>query len=170
VADFDKYGELNPSAKSRQWERGIALYYAGKFAEGAKQFELYQTFHDQDVENSAWRYLCVARAEGLEKAKENMLPIESDRRVPMMAIYDLYRGTKKPEDVLVTAEAGQPLKTELNLRLFYAHLYIGLWHEAAGREAEAKKHILLAEEHKIGHYMWDVAHVHAERLREEKPK
>jgi lipoprotein NlpI len=88
----------------------------------------------------------------------------------MMAIYDLYRGTKKPEDVLVTAEAGQPLKTELNLRLFYAHLYIGLWHEAAGREAEAKKHILLAEEHKIGHYMWDVAHVHAERLREEKPK
>jgi cytochrome c-type biogenesis protein CcmH/NrfG len=24
VADFDKYGELNPSAKSRQWERGIA--------------------------------------------------------------------------------------------------------------------------------------------------
>ena len=169
VADFDKYVELNPSAKSRQWERGIALYYAGKFAEGAKQFELYQTFHDQDVENSAWRYLCVARAEGVEKAKENMLPIESDRRVPMMAIYDLYRGTKKPEDVLAAAEAGQPLKTELNLRLFYAHLYIGLWHEAAGRADEAKKHILLAEQHKIGHYMWDVAHVHAERLRGDKP-
>jgi lipoprotein NlpI len=168
VADFDKYLELNPSAKSRQWERGIALYYAGKFAAGAKQFELYQTYHDQDVENSAWRYLCVARAAGVEKAKENMLPIESDRRVPMMAIYDLYRGKKKPEEVLAAAEAGQPLKTELNLRLFYAHLYIGLWHEAAGRAAEAKQHILLAEEHKIGHYMWDVAHVHAERLRKSK--
>ena len=169
VADFDKYVELNPSAKSRQWERGIALYYAGKFPEGAKQFELYQTYHDQDVENSAWRYLCVARAEGVEKAKENMLPIESDRRVPMMAIYDLYRGKKQPEDVLAAAEAGQPLKTELNLRLFYAHLYIGLWHEAAGRAEDAKKHILLAEQHKIGHYMWDVAHVHAERLRGDKP-
>ena len=35
--------------------------YAGEFAKGAKQFVDYQTFHSQDVENSAWRYLCVAR-------------------------------------------------------------------------------------------------------------
>jgi len=56
-----------------------------------------------------------------------------------------------------------------NQPLFYAHLYIGLWHEVAGRAEEAKKHILEAEKHKIGHYMWDVAHVHAERLRKADP-
>jgi lipoprotein NlpI len=170
VADFDKYVELEPNAESQQWERGISYYYAGEFAKGAKQFELYQTFHDQDVENSVWRYLCVARSEGVEKAQGNMLPIENDPRVPMMQIYDLYRGKLKPEEVLKTAEAGNPTKESLNTRLFYAHLYLGLWHEAAGRAAEAKTHLLKAEQHKIGHYMWDVAHIHAERLRENAEK
>jgi lipoprotein NlpI len=167
VADFDKYVELEPKSESRQWERGISYYYAGEYAKGAKQFELYQTYHDQDVENSAWRYLCVARDKegGVAKAQENMLPIENDSRVPMMQIYDLYRGKLKPEDVLKAAEIGSTNKETLNRSLFYAHLYIGLWHEAGGRADEAKKHILEAEKHKIGHYMWDVAHVHAERLR-----
>ena len=168
VADFDKFVELNPGAESRQWERGISYYYAGEYAKGAKQFELYQTYHDQDVENSVFKYLCVARTEGVEKAQANMLPIDDDRRIPMMQIYDVYRGKKKPEDVLAAAEAGNPIATELNMRLFYAHLYLGLWHEAAGRAEEAKKHIFEAEKHKIGHYMWDVAHVHAERLRAAK--
>ena len=167
VADFDKYVELSPNAESRQWERGISYYYAGEYAKGAKQFELYQTFHDQDVENSVWRYLCVAKSEGLEKAQANMLPIDNDSRVPMMQIFDLYRGKLKPEEVLKAAEAGSPTKEALNTRLFYTHLYLGLWHEAAGRADEAKKHLLQAEQHKIGHYMWDVAHIHADRLRAE---
>jgi lipoprotein NlpI len=165
VADFDKYVELAPNAESRQWERGISYYYAGEYTKGAKQFELYQTFHDQDVENSVWRYLCVAKSEGLEKAQANMLPIDNDSRVPFMQIFDLYRGKLKPEDVLKAAEAGSPAKEALNTRLFYTHLYLGLWHEAAGRADEAKKHLLQAEQHKIGHYMWDVAHIHADRLR-----
>ena len=171
VADFEKYVELKPNAKSQQWELGISYYYAGKYDEGAKQFELYQTFHDQDVENSVWRYLCVARQQDVEKARSNMLPIENDPRVPMMQIYDLYRGKLEPDSVLKAAQAGNPTQENLNSRLFYAHLYIGLWHEAAGSAEEAKKHILTAEKHKITHYMWDVAHVHADRLRAaEKPK
>lgn len=165
VTDFDKHVQLSPEAESRQWERGISYYYAGEFEKGAKQFELYQTYHNQDVENSAWRYLCVARTSGVEKARESMLPIENDPRIPMMQIYDLYRGKLKPEDVLKAAAANNPSPEALNSRLFYAHLYIGLWHEAAGEHDLARKHILEAEKHKIGHYMWDVAHVHAERLR-----
>ena len=169
VSDLDKHVELavaaDPKAEARQWERGISYYYTGEFEKGARQFELYQTFHDQDVENSTWRYLCVARAEGVEKARKTLLPISDDRRVPMMQIYDLYRGKLKPADVLAAAEKGEPAKEGLNRQLFYAHLYIGLWHEAAGEHGLAKKHILEAEKHKIGHYMWDVAHVHADLLR-----
>ncbi|MGI8979186.1 MAG: hypothetical protein ACR2FY_08170 [Pirellulaceae bacterium] len=196
VSDLDKHVELatakDPKAEARQWERGISYYYAGEFEKGAKQFKLYQTFHDQDVENSTWRYLCVARKDGVEMARKNLLPISDDRRVPMMQIYDLYRGKLKPEDVLAAAEAGEqtrepgkpkkevekpikevgePTKEALNRQLFYAHLYIGLWHEAAGEKELAKKHILESEKHKIGHYMWDVAHVHADLLRsQEKEK
>lgn len=165
VADFDKYVELVPAAENRQWERGIAYYYAGEYAKGAKQFEHYQKFHDQDVENSVWRYLCVARASGVEKAQASLLPISRDPRVPMMEIYGLFQGKLQPAEVLAAANENPPNRELQNQRLFYAHLYIGLWHEAGGRPAEAKRHILEAEKHKVAHYMWDVAHVHAERLR-----
>jgi lipoprotein NlpI len=165
VADFDRAVELDPKSESRQWERGIAYYYAGEYQKGAKQFEDYQSYHDQDVENSVWRYLCVARTDGVEKARETLLPIENDPRIPMMRIYDLYRGKAQPEDVLRAAKDGSPGREALNARLFYAHLYIGLWHEAAGEREKARDHILEAEKHRIGHYMWDVAHVHADRLR-----
>lgn len=166
VADFDQCVKLEPAAENRQWERGISCYYAGQFAKGAKQFEDYQKFHDQDVENSVWRYLCVAREEDVEKAKATLLPITNDPRVPMMEIFAMYQGKLKPEDVLAAAEKNPPNRELLNQRVFYAHLYIGLWYEAAGKAAEAKKHILESEKHKIAHYMWDVAHVHAARLRE----
>lgn len=165
VADFDRGVELSPVSERSQWERGIAYYYAGLFEKGAKQFADYQKFHDQDVENSAWRYLCVARTEGVEKARETLLPIEHDPRVPMMKIHALYAGKATPEVVLNAANAGMPSKEALNTRLFYAHLYIGLWHEAAGDHEQARHHILEAEKHRIGHYMWDVAHIHADRLR-----
>jgi lipoprotein NlpI len=109
--------------------------------------------------------LCVARGSGVEKAKANLLPITEDRRVPMMQIYGLYQGKLTPDDVLAAANANPPNPDTHNQRLFYAHLYIGLWYEAAGNAELAKKHILESEKHKIAHYMWDVAHVHAERLR-----
>src|SRR6185436_10766605 len=93
-----------------------------------------------------------------------------DRRVPMMQIYDLYRGKLKPIDVFVAPEAREPTKEARNQQLFYAHLYVGLWYEAAGEKELAKKHILEAEKHKIGHYMWNVAHVHADLLRAQEKK
>jgi lipoprotein NlpI len=168
LADFDRYVELRPAAESRQWERGIACYYAGEFKRGAQQFELYQTYHDQDVENSVWRYLCVAAREGAETARKDMLPIEGDRRVPLMEIYNLYRGTKTPDDVFAAAQAGQagqPSQAELARRLFYAHLYVGLYYDSQGDAERAKPHLQKAAgEFRIAHYMGDVARVHAAQV------
>ena len=94
-----------------------------------------------------------------------MLPIENDRRVPMMEIYGLFRGDKTPDDVFAAAEAGDASAAERNARRFYAHLYVGLYHEVAGDAKSARKHIeSAAKNHKIGHYMWNVADVHAKRL------
>jgi lipoprotein NlpI len=168
IADFDRAIELDPRRAVQHWQRGISLYYAGKYDEGAKQFEAYQTFDDNDVENAVWRYLCMARAEGVEKAAADILRIKRDPRVPMMQVYDLYKGDLKPDDVLAAVKAGEPGKEELNGRLFYAHLYLGLYYDAAGDAEQALEHVAAAERHKIGHYMWDVARVHAERLRKEE--
>ena len=164
IADFDKAIELDPARERAHWKRGISYYYAGKFDEGLKQFEGYQTFDDNDVENAVWRYLCMARGDGVEKAVHEILKIKDDRRVPMMQVYALYAGKAGPDDMLSAARAGDPPPEELNRRLFYAELYLGLYHETAGRANEAREHIEAAVGHKIGHYMWDVARVHAELL------
>lgn len=164
LKDFDRVAELAPNLEKTLWERGISHYYAGKFEDGAKQFELYQTFHDADVENAAWRYLCVARSAGIDKARASILPIEGDRRVPMMKIYAMYQGKATPDDVMATAKAGEPSERELNQRLFYAHLYIGLFYEAAGKHELAREHMTAAVKHPIGHYMHDVARVHLARM------
>ena len=165
VADFDHFVRLRPDLEPKQWERGLSYYYAGQFEKGAKQFELYQTYHDNDVENSVWRYACLARKEGTENARKTILPIRNDPRVPMMPIYKMFRTELSPDAVLMAARAGQPTPEQLNNRLFYAHFYIGLFFEAQGHAEKARRHILASQEHKVGHYMWDVARHHASLFR-----
>lgn len=170
VADFDKYIELRPSVSARQWERGIACFYAGQLEAGAKQFEAYQQFDGHDVENSVWRFLCMVPQVGVERAQAVMLPIENDRRVPMMQVYEMYRGNLKPYQVLAAARAGDPEPEVLAGRLFYANLYIGLWHDANGSKELAQQHLKLAADEKlrsnprINRYMWDVARIHKAHL------
>jgi lipoprotein NlpI len=168
IADFDKYLAAFPERWPQHWKRGIAYYYAGRFEEGRKQFEGYQSFDDNDVENAVWRYLCMAPSVGVEKARTEILKIKDDRRVPMMQVYALYAGKAKPQDVMVAVEEGNPKESDLNSRLFYAHLYLGLYYEVAGDKQKAKQEIDQAEKHKINHYMWDVARVHAKKLAGEK--
>jgi lipoprotein NlpI len=168
LRDFDKTLELRPDERPRHWKRGITCYYAGKFDEGRKQFEGYEKVDTNDVENAVWHFLCLARLVGPEKARASILKIGNDKRVPMMQVYALYSGKGKHEDVLASVQEGKPTPEELNQRLFYAHLYLGLYYEVTGDRKQALEHLKkAAEEHKIEHYMWDVARVHVDLLRQE---
>ncbi len=165
IKDFDDYIKRRPSEEPRHWKRGISYYYAGRFDDGRRQFEGYQNVDSNDVENAVWRFLCMARASGVPAARAAMLKIGRDTRVPMKEIYDFYLGRATSDDVLAAARAGNPASEALNARLFYAQLYLGLYYEVAGEPALAERHIReAAEKHKIGHYMWNVADVHARRL------
>jgi lipoprotein NlpI len=162
VADFDKVIALDPAREPHHWQRGISLYYAGEYERGAKQFELHRTVNPDDVENAAWHYLCVARQSGVDKARQALIPIAHDPRIPMMKIHALFDGKATPDEVLKAAGAGDPPPAELKHRLMYAHLYIGLYHEAAGNAAKAAEHIKLAASNYAGtDYMSDVARAHA---------
>ncbi len=168
LADFDKFLELEPAERPGHWKRGITLYYAGRYDDGRKQFAAYEKVDTNDVENAAWHYLCVARAQGVEKARASILKIGKDKRVPLMQVYALYSGRAKPEDVLAAVREGKPSPEELHQRLFYAHLYLGLYYEAAGDKKLALEHMTkAAEDYRVGHFMGDVARVQLALLRKE---
>ena len=108
-----------------------------------------------------------ARKDGIEKARKELLALKGpDKRVPMMQVNDMLHGKVKPEDVVATAEKADLKDADQTEALFYAHLYAGLYYEAAGNAAKTKEHLTAAvEKHKIGHYMWDVANVHLGRMK-----
>jgi lipoprotein NlpI len=165
LQDFDRFLEAVPKAYENHWRRGISLYYDKQFVEGAKQFKAGEKYYDADVENAFWHYLCLARVDGIEKARPLILKVkvEEDKRVPMKEVYSLIQGKAKPADVIEAANANADKinAEDKNERLFYAHLYVALNHEAEGDAKKAEEHMRIAvEKHKITHYMWDVANVH----------
>ena len=159
VAAFDKVVELAPQAAPQMWQRGLSLYYAGEYKKGREQFELHQTVNPHDVENAAWHFICVARAENVEAARKALISIEGDARVPMKEVHDLFSGKGTEEAVMKAAEKGEG--EELRNQLCYAHLYLGLYHEALGHADKAKEHMLKAAvDYKMDHYMGKCAQVH----------
>ena len=163
IADFDRAIQLDPRLAPYHWQRGISLYYAGRFADGYKQFELHQTVNPNDVENGVWHFLCRARANGIEDARANMLPISGDPRVPMAEIWKLFQGKGTVEEVFRAAE--RSAAGNLQDQVFYAHLYVGLYYEALDQGAQASEHIKKAAAAPgATHYMGDVARVHARML------
>ena len=170
IADFDKFLELVPDQRPQHWQRGISLYYAKRFKDGKEQFEIHQTVNSNDVENAVWHFLCAARADGLEKARKGLIPIEGDGRVPMAQVHQLFAGKAKPEDVLAAAQAA-PAKSRAGEPMFYAHLYLGIYFEAIGDVKQARDYILKAAERADQNgYMGDVARVHADILRKQGKK
>jgi lipoprotein NlpI len=161
LADFDQFLKLVPEQRPQHWQRGICLYYAGRFLDGKKQFELHQTVNNQDVENAVWHFLCNARLSGLDTARKELIPIQNDGRVPMAQVHRLFAGKGTVAEVLSAAEAAAP-ESRFGEPLFYAHLYLALYHEAAGKPEQTREHITLAARRaRENGYMGDVARVHA---------
>jgi lipoprotein NlpI len=166
AADFDKVIELRPDSFPGHWRRGITLYYAGRYEDGRKQFEGYEKVDTNDVENAVWHYLCNARVVGRDKARAGILKIGKDKRVPMMTVYELFAGKVKPDDVLKAVDEDKPGDDERKKRLFYAHLYLGLWYESEGDSKKAREHLTkAADDYRISHYMGDVARIHRDLLK-----
>jgi lipoprotein NlpI len=163
AAGFDNVAELVPRVAPELWQRGIALYYAGRYEDCRAQFESHRTVNPNDVENAAWHFLCVSRAQSPEKARAALLPVGPDGRVPMREIYQMFRNALTPEQVLAAAGSRPE-------GLFYAHLYIGLYSEAIGNTARALEHIKIAAEDRFaaGGYMHMVARVHLGLLQRRK--
>ena len=142
VTGFDRVVALAPDAAPQLWQRGIALYYVGRYDDCRKQFESHRTVNPNDVENPAWHFLCVAHAESPQKARAALLPVGPDQRSPMREVYEMFKGTMTPDAVL--AAAGQSLSAR-----FFAELYVGLYYEATGNKTAGLTHLKAAASESI---------------------
>jgi hypothetical protein len=159
IDDFDRAEHLNPALTPYLWQRGIAYYYAERFAEGAKQFEADLTVNGRDVEETVWRYLCQAQEQGVYAARQSLFPVRHDPRPVMGWVYKLFAGACEAERVIAHTRDSGP-----RVRL-YSHLYVGLYYEAE-REPERACHYITqaAQMQVVEDYMGWVAMVH-QRLR-----
>ncbi|MEA5569292.1 MULTISPECIES: hypothetical protein [unclassified Anabaena] len=155
IQDFDKAEQLDTRLKPYLWQRGLSYYYAERFAEGAQQFEIDLTVNSQDVEETVWRYLCMARLVGVTEARNSLLTVKNDPRKIMQSVYDLYAENCTVDDLLAVGKlAGDRGE-------FYAHLYLGLYYEAQNNLELAKDYLVkAADNYKIEDYMWYLAQVH----------
>lgn len=156
VVEFDRVARLAPDVAPELWQRGIALYYVGRYDHCRAQFESHRTVNPNDVENAAWHFLCVARAESPTRARAALLPVGPDRRRPMREVYQMFRGAMLPREVIDAAGTDPGAQ-------FYAELYVGLYYEAMGEDARARQHVRTAAEDRFaraGGYMHRVARVH----------
>ena len=140
ITDFDAYLKIRPKQDPYHWQRGISYYYANEFKKGH----------------------CLARAKGIKEAKKKLIPIVGDGRIPMMEVHALFGGNSTPEKVLAKARGDEVKGARLERQLFYAHLYLGIWHETKNELKLRNKYIALAAAVADNHgYMGDVARVHA---------
>jgi hypothetical protein len=162
IEDFDLVIKLDARQRPYMWQRGLSLYYVGRFADGAKQFRDDVAVNPNDTEESIWALLCEARLPGVgfEAAQRDMLVVGRDGRPVMRAAYELFRGSGSM-DALRAAAAASPHDE------FYSLLYQGLYHEARGDAEDAKAAVLAATSStygaQSGDYMAALAHVHALR-------
>lgn len=134
VEEFDRLAALVPSVAPMLWQRGIALYFLGRFEACASQFESYFKVDRSDLENASWHLLCAARAHSLALAREHPLDAGPDRRILRQQIYDMLRGRLAPDDLVAQAAGVETAE-------FYAHLYAGLLFDVMGDSAQARLHL-----------------------------
>jgi lipoprotein NlpI len=157
VANFDKVIAAIPDQAAHHWQRGISLYYAGRFKDCRDQFQLHRTVNPEDFENAAWHLLCNARIDGFENARKNLIATREDGRVPMRELFRLYKGEGSVEQVLKASARDETSE-------FYANLYLALYEEARGRRDASKPYAKKANDLADAGYMGDVARVHWKQL------
>ncbi|MBL8241042.1 MAG: hypothetical protein JNM66_26710 [Bryobacterales bacterium] len=163
VAAFDKVIAAMPDQAPQHWQRGISLYYAGRFADCKAQFELHRTVNPEDFENAAWHMLCAARLEGFAEARKKLIPIRQDTRTPMRELHALWRGEGTVDQVRQAAGNSKSA-------VFYGNLYLALFEETRGKREASKVYAKRAAELAPPDYMGDVARIHWEMLSSKKLK
>lgn len=164
---YDRLIAARPELLPQLWQRGIALYLVGRYRAAAEQFVQHREVNPHDVENAAWHFLCVAKAESFERAKAMLLPAPHDARIPMAEVLTMLQTGQSDvvTDRLQQIPASDPRRDSA---WFYGNFYLGLYADAAGDTERAKTFLRAAASDAPHHYMGDIARVYAGHLSGDK--
>ncbi|CAI7850827.1 unnamed protein product [Closterium sp. NIES-54] len=182
VVEFDRALQLDPSQEPYLWQRGLSLYYLGKFQEAAEQFRKDVAVNPNDTEEvrcGAVRCIVVRTPHRLQLILEfgsscgfpsplpkPPSPASSPSLIPKLGPH---ASSSPPPpgspfclsvQILAAAAAdfGRPSA------LFYANLYVGLFYESEGDQDQSRRYILEAAQSpyglRSGDYMAALARVH----------
>ena len=132
---YDSIIEASPASKPYLWQRGLSLYYADRFADGAEQFAADVAVNPNDTEEQIWHLLCLSQVKGsLDAARPFKLTVGTDRRPVMRAAQALFlSGGSEAEaalaDIAKNGDSGAK---------FYAALYLSLYYESLAEKAKAE--------------------------------
>lgn len=157
---FQQVVELVPESAPQNWQRGIALCSCGKWQAGAEQFKTHHDVNPDDVENSAWYFLCIAKIEGIDAARKTVIPSRGDGRQPMMSVLKMLKGELEPDLVSAAAIEKTPPGRARKRAQFYADLYIGLYYDCLGDKPQAIRFLKRSLTYGITGYMADTARVY----------
>lgn len=161
VALFDRLARLDPETAPWMWQRGIALYYLGRYDACAAQFADYQQVNPGDLESAVWHVACVARARSIDEARRVMFPPGRDARIMRAEIYEMFAGRLPPGVVLERA------RFAADVAVFYASFYAALYLEVVGDQEAARRLLTRATDPRydgLAGFMNVVARVHRARL------
>lgn len=162
IADFDLVVQNAPRMEPYMWQRGLSLYYAERYEDGAAQFRKDVAVNPNDTEEAIWAFLCDARDPSVGFDRADLMRVGPDPRRYMRAAYDLFNAGDAASDVALEDVASLGPVDE-----FYSLLYRGLWREAAGDAAGARDLIVQATQtqyaSRSGDYMAALAVVHCKR-------
>lgn len=153
---FSAILDLDPKLEPQLWQRGLALFYAGRYSEGARQFKADLRVNDTDVEEVIWHHLCARRA-APHAPPPPLLPCRADNRAVMMQILELFQDKRAPKDVVGV----HPTSTA------YAHFYVALWYTSRGRSQAALPHFVAAAARPSDDFMGLIMKMHGARAKRE---
>ena len=149
---FDEAARLNRGRSPELWQRGLALYYVGRYREASEQFRNDVLVNPNDTEEAIWAMLAearFARCNTFARARRDLIVVGEDARSVLRVTYELFAGratvtdlertlSPAPADVAASpstsscASEGGPAHDE-----YYALLYLALYAEAEARESDA---------------------------------
>jgi len=160
---YDQLIQQQPEILPRLWQRGIALYFAGEYKRAASQFVEHRKVNPHDVENAAWHFLCVVKSDSFATAQQMLLPAPNDPRVPMPEVLEMLK-TGETRNVIERIEQIPADAPQRDVPRFYGNLYLGLYADARGDAARARKYLQRAAEDAPHHYMGDIARLYAKHV------